>query len=285
MLTHKHKLLIFWVLVLTIALWIRWWGSSGFPLEGHICEATEAPKDCNSYNVFLYSAWRLAKAADHWSVLLTALGTTAIAAFTWTLYKSSEKMWIETKKAAEAADLSAKAVTIVEFPIIRTGWVGPDLLAVGELISAGMSGESYGGVVNNGPPTEFSAISQIEYRNFGRSPAFPIRMFLGYAVVDKLPEKPVYKSKGRPAPNSILKERETDTIEIHYGFQLDAAELAAIANSDAVLWFYVLMTYLDIMDRPHEIGSCWQWGKQNPADDLMYFFDNGTAPAAYTKRT
>jgi len=273
------------ILPIAYVLSFWWWASSGYPTQGEICEVTNAGKNCANYNIILVTAWKLAATVDHWSALISAIATGFIAWFTWTLRQSTEKMWIETKKAADAADLSAKAVTIVEFPIIRTLWIGPDLLSVDALIDLGMSGESYGGVVNDGPPTEFSVVSEIECRNYGRSPAFPIQMHIGCAVVQRLPEFPVYKSFGNPSPSSILKERESSKIEIHFGFRLTENERDAIANSGAVLWFYVLMTYLDIMDRPHEIGSCWQWGKQNPADSLMYFFDNGTAPSAYTKRT
>lgn len=188
---------------------------------------------------------------------------------------------------ADAADLSAKAVTIVEFPIIRTLWIGPTLLTVDYgLIDLGRTGEDYVGVVNDGPPTKFSIIKEIEYRNYGRSPAFPIQMHIGYTAAKALPDIPVYKKTATSSPSSILKEREeSGKIQIDFGFELTESERIAIAKSESVLWFYVLMTYLDIMDRPHEIGSCWQWGKQNPADSVMYFFDNGTAPAAYTKRT
>jgi hypothetical protein len=266
-----------------ILFWV--WALLGYPLEVTICEPSGSPYKCSDHYVPVgIIRWVLFQ-VDRYGVLLTAVFTGFIAWFTWTLRQSTEKMWIETKKAADAADLSAKAVTIVEFPIIRTAWIGPDLLSVGGLIELGMSGESYGGVVNDGPPTEFSVVSEIEYRNHGRSPAFPIHMFIGYAVVKKLPDIPAFKSWGNPSPSSILKERESGKIEIHFGFQLTEAERTAIANSEAVLWFYAMMTYLDIMDRHHEIGSCWQWGKQNPADDIMYFFDNGSAPVAYTKRT
>jgi hypothetical protein len=262
-----------------------WWASSGYPTEAKICDPPGTTGNCTSYSIIFYVTVRALDGLNYYGVLFGAIGTGFIAWFTWTLRQSTEKMWIETKKAADAADLSAKAVTIVEFPIIRTAWIGPDLLAMNGPISSGMSGENYVGAVNDGIPTEFLAVSNIEYRNHGRSPAFPIQMLMGYAVTKKLPDIPVYKSKGILSPSAILKERDSSTIEVHYGFQLSAAERTAITNSEAVLWFYILMTYLDIMDRSHEIGSCWQWGKQNPADALMYFFDNGTAPSAYTKRT
>jgi len=171
--------------------------------------------------------------------------------------------------AANAADLSARAATIIEFPIIRSPWIGPELMVTDELLA---HGQSYAGSVNEGLPTQFSVISELSYRNFGRSPAFPVQMQLGFAVTKQLPETPFYKRKAACSPGTVIPERDKAVIEIDYGFELTDAERAAIANSSAALWFYVLITYRDIMDRTREIGSCWQWGKMNKDDGVMYFF-------------
>jgi hypothetical protein len=45
-------------------------------------------KVCESYNILFVTAWKIAKAIDHWSVLITALATGVIALFTaiiWTI--------------------------------------------------------------------------------------------------------------------------------------------------------------------------------------------------------
>jgi hypothetical protein len=190
---HKNTLAK-WLLAvppIVFVILFLWWASSGYPTEAKICDSPGGTQNCASHNIISYVAVRALDGLNLYGTLIAAVATGFIAWFTWTLRQSTEKMWIETKKAADAADLSAKAVTIVEFPIIRTLWIGPDLLSVDGLIELGMSGESYGGVVNDGPPTEFSVVSEIEYRNYGRSPAFPIQMHIGYAVVQRLPEIPV----------------------------------------------------------------------------------------------
>jgi hypothetical protein len=271
---------VVWALVCGFCLILvaAWFSGS----TGDICkESNTGYEQCTPYNLIPFILIQIREGLHSIEGIIAALATIAIAWFTWTLRQSTEKMWIETKKAANAADLSAKAVTIVEFPIIRSAWVGPELLYVDELVGLD---KPYEGVPNHGPPTKFSAIAEVEYHNYGRSPAFPVGILVGYTVADKLPEIPVYRKIGHPAPSAVVKERDVGKIETHFGFELSDIERTQIAESKAVLWFYILMTYIDIMDRPHEIGSCWQWGKQKPADDIMYFFDNGTAPAAYTKR-
>jgi len=65
--------------------------------------------------------WLSDRAPETW----TALATLAVALFTWTLWRSSEKLWritristIATRRAANAARKSADAIQIVERPYI-----------------------------------------------------------------------------------------------------------------------------------------------------------------------
>jgi len=94
---------LFWGLVAVAAIWIRWWGSWNFPLEHQICGDTNAPNDCDSYNVILFSAWRLAKALDHWTALIAAIATVAIGLFTYTLKRSTDKLWEAGERQLEHA--------------------------------------------------------------------------------------------------------------------------------------------------------------------------------------
>jgi hypothetical protein len=79
-------------LLLIYGVWINWWASSGFPLEGQICEIPHPPENCGSHNVFFYSAYRLASISNQWSALIAAAATIAIAWFTLTLNQSTEKL-------------------------------------------------------------------------------------------------------------------------------------------------------------------------------------------------
>lgn len=81
-----RRILIFWALIAAFAIWILWWGSSGFILEHKICGNGPEQNDCSVYDVFSYSAWRLARAANDWSALIAALATIAIAGLAGTTY-------------------------------------------------------------------------------------------------------------------------------------------------------------------------------------------------------
>jgi hypothetical protein len=184
--------------------------------------------------------------------------------------------------AATAADLSAKAATAIEFPVVRTNWMGPELMATDEIVRPN---STYGGAVNDGWPTRFSVISDIEFRNYGRTPAFAEQISLGIRVTDRLAGVPHYTDIVRCEPNTVIGARDNGEIEIHFGFELADEQIRMIEKSDAVLWFYGKLTFRDVLDRPHDTGFCWQWGRQNEADGISYFFDDGSAPAAYVTKT
>jgi hypothetical protein len=71
------------------------WGSSGFPTTAEICDQASQAKveDCPSYNIVLVTLWHLREALNSYSGAIAALATIAIAAFTWTLWRSTDKLW------------------------------------------------------------------------------------------------------------------------------------------------------------------------------------------------
>ena len=80
-------------LAVAAAIWIYWWAASEFILSHEICSDPKIHDDCESYNVLRYSAWAFAKAVDHYSALITAAATIAIGYFTYTLKKSTDRLW------------------------------------------------------------------------------------------------------------------------------------------------------------------------------------------------
>ncbi|HWN49836.1 MAG TPA: hypothetical protein VNO18_08430 [Xanthobacteraceae bacterium] len=214
--------------------------------------------------------------------LVLAISTIGLWGATIALYFTGEKQIAIATVAANALDASAKAATAIEFPIIRASWLGPELLAVDGPISPDAP---YGGAVNDGWPTRFSAISYFEFRNYGRTPAFPFKIAMGITVAKVPPSTPIYSRTIRCEPNTVIEGSSNRTVDIHFGFELTEDQIDKITDSSVALWFYILLTYHDVMDRPHEGGFCWHLGKQNVADATIYFFDDGSAPAAYTRKT
>jgi hypothetical protein len=243
--------------------------------------ASTSGQKIRSESELTWSSWLTKDAAGFFTCLLVIVGIGQAGLFFVQLRYMRIGMRDATL-AANAADLSAKAATAIEFPVVRTGWMGPEILATDELVKPNAP---YGGSVNDGWPTKFSAIGDIKFTNFGRTPAFPEQISLAISVADKLPPTPVYTDQVRCDAKAVIEPKDAREIEIHFGFELTDEQIAWISRSEKVLWFYGVLTFRDIMDRSHGICFCWQWGRQNEADSVSYFFDDGSAPAAYTAKT
>lgn len=121
--TH-WRVYLFGALIVIFALWIRWWASWNFALEHQICDGADDPSDCSSYNIVFFSAWRFGKALDHWSTLITAAATIAIASFTFTLWRVTEGT---LKTAIESVELAKKEFISTHRPKIRLRRIQPIL--------------------------------------------------------------------------------------------------------------------------------------------------------------
>lgn len=139
---RNWRVVFLFALVAIFSIWIWWWASSNFPLSHPICGGGQTANDCPSYNIILYSAWRLAKAADHWSVLITALATIAIGYFTYTLYTTSIE---QAKLTRESIDVATNEFVSSHRPRIRLKhlWLTEDIWGK-EQITVSL------GIVNNG---------------------------------------------------------------------------------------------------------------------------------------
>ena len=216
--------------------------------------------------------------ADWWIVKLTGV-LAAIGFFQLLVFGYQAKLLRETVTATREIGESALAF---ELPVVRSSKIGPEILSVDDLPAAH---GPYAGSVNDGLITTNSVISGVGFKNFGRTPAFPLAISLGYCV-GELPTTPKYSETVRCAADTAIEPLNDTEIETHFGFALTIKQLYSVRNFSETLWFYVSLAYEDASGRRHEARSCWQWGKENPeADGLFYFFDAGNAPPIYTVRT
>jgi hypothetical protein len=210
------------------------------------------------------------------SSAVTAFFTIVLGTFTVSLARS-------TRAAARAAETTAKAAAAIEFPIVRSKWLGPDLEAVDHLIKPGEPcASSFGGP---DVPTRFSVISDVEFQNFGRTPAFPIRFAIGHRVVRVLPDEPSYKQSRECRPSSVIGEAQSQNIKAEFSFELGNRQMEMVKNGGTILWVYCQLIYRDVMDQSHEVRCCWKLGRESEEDTGLYLLDDGSAPSAYTART
>lgn len=185
-----------------------------------------------------------------------------------------------TEKAAKAAEASTGAIVRMELPIIRA--IPGDLIFTDKLISGD---ETYSGIVNNGLPSKYSGFGFIKFTNYGRTPAFPESLSVGWMVASKLPDKPTYIKSSILDRAEVIKPRGTFTADTHYGIELTDDELRTTKEDSSWLWFYGCLYCRDFMNIGREFRFCWRWANHNPKGHKPFYFfsSDGEPPEEYTK--
>lgn len=183
------------------------------------------------------------------------------------------------KKAAEAADLSARAAIGVESPIIQ--FDRPDLYYLA--VPFPETGP-IGGPVQAGTPSRYSGVGWIVMRNGGRTAAYPSSLHVGWTVTDDLPEIPIYKNIHEFQRGSIIREDNVKSdpyfqLQIRLTITLTDEQIAALAKETASLWLYCRLHYTNFLDEHYDAKACWVWAKGR--EGAYYWSGDGYPPAAY----
>lgn len=183
--------------------------------------------------------------------------------------------------AAQAAELNARAAIGIELPVLR---VRPpdDIVQTDRPIDGN---HPYGGTVNDGPLTQFSAIGLLTVENHGRTPAFPNSLSVGWQVAHELPEAPDYRVTTTLNHSVVIKSTDQITLDLHYGIELTEQDIASCIAGTSWLWFYGELTYRDFLHEEHKHRFCWRHADRNPPDGPAFFFfsSDGQPPPAYIR--
>jgi hypothetical protein len=112
---------------------------------------------------------------EWWLLVIGALSSVAVAAFTGYLYNSTEKLWKESKRASDTAEAAARAAkdSIDSYRLAERAWVAcanPVFMHFTDNIDP-VTGQK-------GPATVF----HIEWKNAGRTPAIDCQMYIAMKV-------------------------------------------------------------------------------------------------------
>jgi len=223
--------------------------------------------------------------ADYtWYLVLATCALAAIALvqailFMWQLLYMKAGL-AESAAATKAATKASAAAIAIELPVIRP--TGPDSLLYVETLPA--PNAPYGGGVYNGeiPPKRF-VLSDVGFRNVGRSHALLHETLIGWCVASTLPNEPQYTETFVSKPGDIVKPDGEKMLSIDLGIELSAEQRVQLEAKVAFFWLYGALRYFDFMGEPHEIGFCWKWGREVEAG-LYYFFSASDVPKAYLRR-
>jgi hypothetical protein len=292
------------LLGIVIAAWVQVGiESSLIPARGEICEQDQQTKQkhCTTNHIALVAIWHLGELIENHEGAITAIGTLFIGAFTATLWWSTRRLWDEAriarrlalrsvriaKQSADAAMRGVAASVNIALPILQAeapnGLIGLD---------------ETGGRKGVDIPGKRSEITGIGLRNYGRTPAFPIALGLGWKVAETLTGEPAYPYSlylgeyypFRPEAEIASEAERPRHSGIHiwcpnFVIELGEHEIASLRAETSWLWLYGFISYIDFMGEERKDRFCWRRTKSTRSKETQWYFSTeGEPPKSYTRR-
>lgn len=158
------------------------------PFTYDICNKNEytGQKECAPYHVAPYIIVEIGAFLDTYNGVITAIATIAIACFTWTLYRSSERMWKITNISAKAARRSANAAKSAAhaLPIIERAYVYPIIDSPGTLQQCIIDATAFylGDPQTIDNPCDSTTCITFRIKNYGKTPAILKTVYAGVGL-------------------------------------------------------------------------------------------------------
>lgn len=188
---------------------------------------------------------------------------------------------LEARKSSEATVQMVAAMMAVEGPILQVKWARADLIGSTEPIddSAGYSGWTL-----DFNPEKHMGFTGLWVWNHGRTPAYPINMYLEYFVGPVLPPEPVFYRKPHVFPSDAIIESQPEDDgffpDVALSINLSDDQLKAINTYESELWIYGAISYRDVLGRLFDKRFCARWGQQYDSPN-RWFQSDGCVPATY----
>jgi hypothetical protein len=121
---------------------------------------------------------------------------------------------------------------------------------------------------------------QINYENFGRTPAIITKIDRSWLLARMPPKTPVYKEISQLPTGTIVRGCEKTSFETTtYAIDLTPEERAAIDGHETSFWAYGFIEYRDFLGNDHKTGFCGIWqpymgGRFLEAGPSNYIYQN-----------
>jgi hypothetical protein len=178
-----------------------------------------------------------------------------------------------TKKSAEAAEQTAKAVVAVELPTIV--FVAINLIGQGHV------------VIDGGMPPKISEL-ELGFKNSGRTVATLIDQCIEHVVLDNLPISPDYRHIYPFVPGTLVEPGKVSPVEIQrYFINLTDEDRNAIESGSKSLWVYGYVAFRDFLGLRHESKFCAKWRPSSgPSNNSpIGFVYSSDTPPEYTRNS
>jgi hypothetical protein len=183
--------------------------SSDMAAHYEICETTrEGAKECASYNVLPYALRKVGAALDAYNGLITAIATIFIAWFTFSLRRSTDKLWdagerqlkfLADNAASQSSDMQASlevsraaAKAAAEAAYSERAWVTPETLdgvGIRHLFVDGVEYDEGLGAI-------------VKWKNTGRSPAIRLEIYSLSKILPSEAATPIFDEEV-PNPEEV----------------------------------------------------------------------------------
>jgi len=176
---------------------------------------------------------------------VTAVAAIVIALFTWTLWRSSEKMWSVANAAANAAKRSADALVAAE---------QSQLLAICEITNiTHILGERHDAPGSGEVPTGERALVQYVLKNYGKTPAVLKEISHDLQHWSNPPDELRYLPiRTMPKERAVVAGGSSEPLQCILVAPLTDAAAATIRTGDSFLWLYGRVVYDDAFGRERE---------------------------------
>lgn len=212
---------------------------NNFPRESFWQRTTNDPTALFTFWLALFTAGLTISTVGLWAVTYLTLRHARQDAARQA--RDTEKSLDASVKAANAADLSARAAVGLQAAIIR---MEPDDI----------------GYLTTGDGCSVH-IDTLKFFNIGGSKAFPIDIRYGFFFGDELPGDPEYTGVHVLKPNSVLEPHGPTSAMTEHTRQVSAQvpddAYNQIRHDKKKLWFFCVLAYLDFINERREIGFCW----------------------------
>jgi hypothetical protein len=159
------------------------------------------------------------------------------------------------KKSADAANLSAYAALRVELPILMM-----DRPSLDSIDGPVPENGAYGTSELTTLPYENCVIPSVNFRNHGRTAAFPTALHIGYCVARKIPPTPVYLHSVRFRGETIIKAADSFEVYIHFDLKLTDHERSEM-KAGATMWLWCWICFDTFMRSSGENVFTWKWSR------------------------
>jgi hypothetical protein len=135
------------------------------------------------------------------------------------------------------------------------------------------------GIITTSVPDQYSVLSALEFRNFGRTPAFPTKLMTGWKVGGELPAEPDYFNSVNSSSAAIIKPDGGEfQAAVRLIVELTPDDRENLLKKTAFIFLYASLHYRDFLNNPHEARFCWQ-------STTGIFGFGGSFPASYITHT